>query len=30
MFEKLSQMTLLLALIVMALVAVLLPWGASP
>jgi hypothetical protein len=30
MFEKLLQMTLPLTLIVIALVAVLLPWGASP
>jgi hypothetical protein len=30
MFEKLLQMTLPLALIVMALAAILMPWGAPP
>jgi len=30
MFKKLLQMTLPLALIVMALLAVLMPWGPSP
>ncbi len=30
MFEKLLQMTLPLALIAMALIAVLMPWGAPP